>query len=143
MPGLKRGRPAKNRSTAAIPTPFGPAYISAASGEECNPISDSNTLMGQLCMFPGCKAKVPKSTCDTNNSLSIQILVESKGDDDDAEFTSLSLVSCEEHGHVMKARGLKKDMELHQYSHMRNVYTTLHHLAQRSCMSLLRDIGEL
>ncbi len=100
----------------------------------------------QQCMFPGCKSKVPTRlvTCDTTHALEIAVAVL---DCELDEWTSkpkqiIKMVSCESHGHIMKARGLKKDMELQQYSHMRNVYTTLHGLVRQSCHDLLQEIGE-
>jgi hypothetical protein len=61
---------------------------------------------------------------------------------DGPQTSHLRMVSCDSHGHLMKARGLKKDIELQQFSHMRNVYTTLHRLVQDSCKTLLQEIGE-
>ena len=97
-------------------------------------------------MFPGCQSKVPARwiACDSPHALEINVAVLDSDAGNNPSFKpwSIRMASCDAHGHVMKARGLKKDMELQQYSHMRNVYTTLHDLVRHSCHELLQDIGE-
>ena len=124
-----------------IPTPFGPCTAQPVGERGCL----TNESVGrQPCMFPGCKAIVASDTCGNMNTLSIDILSISEDVNSPAKSSPrlLKLKSCDNHGHIMRARGLKKDMELQQFSHMRNVYNTLHQLVQDSCKSILEEIGE-
>ena len=131
----------KTRGRVLIPTPFGAANVSGTAVSHTKPDAPSG---GHLCMFPGCSARASSATCDDRNTLSIKILAlpDNPNLTDLASPRLLTLVSCDSHGHLMRARGLKKDMELQQFSHMRNVYTTLHQLVQESCKSILQEIGE-
>jgi len=137
----KRGRPPKKMNDVSIPTPFG---VRSLTGSKETRVGNQVDVDGQLCMFPGCTSIVPWNTCGNMNTLSISIVTNSVTDScyGDQQPSHLRMVSCDTHGHLMKSRGLKKDIELQQFSHMRNVYTTLHRLVQDSCKTLLQEIGE-
>lgn len=134
-------RPKKCADVVAIPTPFGALRAAERRGTSLTAQPSSGD---QFCMFPGCSTIVTPITCDNTNKLSINVLAKSNDSSGSGGENSviLRMVSCDTHGHLMRARGLKKDMELQQFSHMRNVYTTLHLLVQDSCKSILQEIGE-
>jgi len=124
-----RGRPRKLCPNKAFPTPF----------THQRPVApDEHTPEGSVaCMFPGCRRKLLPSASESGLALHVAIPCDSSN-----SVRVFDLTSCEEHAHIMKARGQKKGMDLQQHSHMRNVYSTLLHVVRRSCRGVMNELQQ-
>lgn len=105
------------RDIKSIPTPF----------RVTEPIRDSHEIKNQgslssngRCSFPGCSYDLPK-VCGIDVSFAVPVKQNYKG----SEYVRLRLRACDYHSHLMKGRKLKKEMNLVQHSHMRNLLETL------------------
>jgi hypothetical protein len=105
------------RDIKSIPTPFRVAEPTRESHEFENQGAPSSN---GRCSFPGCSYDLPK-VCGIDVSFAVPV----KQNDTRSEYVILRLRACDYHSHLMKGRKLKKEMNIVQHSHMRNLLETL------------------